>query len=111
MGNDILYESDAEEGFSTDQYYVPFRVNNARTKRKPDAPFMAMFAMYANKEPSVDNMDNDDDDDAQKEQEEEDVDNNNNDINDDEEEEKKSNNNNADIGTSPPLNPLIPSHG
>merc|ERR1712228_467813 len=95
MGNDILYESDAEEGFSTDQYYVPFRVNNARTKRKPDAPFMAMFAMYANKEPSVDNMDNDDDD-AQKEEEEE---------------EKKSNNNNADIGTSPPLNPMIPSHG
>ena len=30
-----------------DQYYVPFRVNKARTKRKPDAPFMAMFSMYA----------------------------------------------------------------
>jgi len=41
------YESEPEEGFSVDQYYVPFRVNNARTKRKPDAPFMAMFSMYA----------------------------------------------------------------
>merc|ERR1712241_1365844 len=41
------YDSEPEEGFSVDQYYVPFRVNKARTKRKPDAPFMAMFSMYA----------------------------------------------------------------
>merc|ERR1719295_1539786 len=42
--------SSAEEGFSTDRFYVPFRVNKARTKRKPDAPFMAMFMMYAQKD-------------------------------------------------------------
>jgi len=47
--SDEDYESEPDEGFSVDQYYVPFRVNKARTKRKPDAPFMAMFSMYASK--------------------------------------------------------------
>jgi len=107
--NDLLYESDADEGFSTDQYYVPFRVNNAKTKRKPDAPFMAMFAMYANKEQSIDIMDDDDVQNKEQEEDDNNNDDNNNNIDNEEEDEKKSNN--ADIGTSPPLNPLIPSHG
>jgi len=45
--DDTDYDSEPEEGFSIDQYYVPFRVKKGKTRRKPDAPFMAMFSMYA----------------------------------------------------------------
>ena len=70
---------------------------------------MAMFAMYAsNKEQQQQTVDNDmddienDDGDAQKEEEEDDK--------EDDGEQKNMNNDDADNGTSPPLNPLIPSH-
>ena len=72
---------------------------------------MAMFAMYAsNKQQQQQTVGNDmddienDDGGSQKEEEEDD--------NDDDVEQKNMNNDsdNADNGTSPPLNPLIPSH-
>merc|ERR1719229_2009876 len=50
MEDDENYEEEEqEEGFSTDAYYVPFRIKGAKTKRRPDDPFMAMFKMYASK--------------------------------------------------------------
>eukprot|EP01084_Bolivina_argentea_P019150 35616_1 len=103
-------ESDGEEGFSVDEYYVPFRVHNAKTKRQPDAPFMAMFTMYANRDKSAELMqtnrkhrsDSDIINDIYDTQHVEEQDGN--------EEEKKENSNDDDNGSSPPLNPQIPSH-
>merc|ERR1712154_96145 len=78
----------------------------AKTKRKPDAPFMAMFAMYASNKEQQEHQqsvnDNMDDEDLEKEEEDD-----GHDGDDDDAEEQK---NNADNGSSPPLNPLIPSH-
>eukprot|EP00485_Elphidium_margaritaceum_P010741 CAMPEP_0202687196 /NCGR_PEP_ID=MMETSP1385-20130828/2898_1 /ASSEMBLY_ACC=CAM_ASM_000861 /TAXON_ID=933848 /ORGANISM="Elphidium margaritaceum" /LENGTH=320 /DNA_ID=CAMNT_0049341949 /DNA_START=203 /DNA_END=1165 /DNA_ORIENTATION=+ len=45
--DDTDEESEEEIGFSTDQHYVPFKFKPNKTKRKPDAPFMAMLQMYA----------------------------------------------------------------
>eukprot|EP01084_Bolivina_argentea_P188199 324032_1 len=109
-------ESENEEAFSADPFYVPFKVNNAKTKRKPDAPFMAMFKMYANKNQrsmgiNDNKMEQNNEIDMDINDEHEDI------INADDEEEKKeeynnNNNNNidSDAGSSPPLNPHIPSH-
>merc|ERR1712129_598244 len=114
---DTMYESlDEEEGFSTDAYYVPFRVNNAKTKRKPDAPFMAMFAMYAdkNQQPSDADIDGLNEKEQEQEEEEEQVHGdqlnlqNGNEHIIEEEEEKTQDIDDADVGSSPPLNPQIP---
>merc|ERR1712048_289184 len=106
--DDTLYEFEDEEGFSTDAYYVPFRVNNAKTKRKPDAPFMAMFSMYANKNNKEQAMS---DDDVNEKEEEEEVEqmigNGDENIVEHNEEEQKIED--VDAGSSPPLNPQIPS--
>ena len=107
-----MEESEPDEGFSTDQYYVPFRIKGGKTKRKPDAPFMAMFQMYASqntseeletyrhdpKAESIDALDIDDEDDV--DMDEEQKVNNMEEVEEEEEEEKN--------GQSPPLSPQIP---
>ena len=110
-------EVEVDEGFSIDEYYVPFRVKATKTKRRPDAPFMQMFRMYANKEPSIDLNEEEYVNNDYKGTETEDI----NDISEENKEEKGNDNNNdndkgikteednPDIGTSPPLNPHIPS--
>jgi len=107
-------DDDQEEGFSTDAYYVPFRIKGAKTKRRPDDPFMAMFKMYASKGSSVDNDYEDyvNDENRTNNTENKTDENINMDVNDENDEEKgdeKEDPNDKDIGTSPPLNPVIPS--